>query len=119
MSSSSMKSSSSSRMKSSKLASESSSLRGISGFSGLSLGANSLFLAGDSNSRASPVSRGSPAPSNASVTDSLMSPPTTAPPSYAESIADDDEDARVYYPISYKEVGRQNSVPVRQSFFTV
>jgi len=64
----------------------------------VSLGSSSKFLAGD-------------AP---------MSPPSTAPPSYAESVADDEEeDCRVYYPLSYKEIGRQNSIPVSQSFFTV
>lgn len=47
-------------------------------------------------------------------------PPSTAPPSYAESVVDDEEDdCRVYFPLSYKEVGRQNSIPVSQSFFTV
>lgn len=62
----------------------------------VSLGSSSKFLAGDS-----------------------VSPPSTAPPSYAESVVDDEEDCRVYYPISYKEIGRQNSIPVSQSFFTV
>jgi len=46
-------------------------------------------------------------------------PPSTAPPSYAESVVDEEEDCRVYYPLSYKEIGRQNSIPVSQSFFTV
>jgi len=46
-------------------------------------------------------------------------PPTRAPPSYAESVVDEEEDCKVYHPISYKEVGRQNSIPVSQSFFTL
>jgi len=75
----------------------------------VSLGSSSKFLAGDS-----------------------VSAPSKAPPSYAESVVDDEEDCRVYYPISYKalppsshqsgislEIGRQNSIPVSQSFFTV
>jgi len=60
-----------------------------------SLGSSSKFLSGDS------------------------APPSRAPPSYAESVVDEEEDCKVYYPISYKEIGRQNSIPVSQSFFTL
>jgi len=62
----------------------------------MSLGSSSKFLAGDT-----------------------VSSPSVAPPSYAESVVEEDEDCRVYYPISYKEINRQNSIPVSQSFFTV
>jgi len=63
--------------------------------SDVSLGSSSKFLAGDS------------------------APPSRSPPSYAESVVDDEEDCKVYYPISYEEIGRQDSIPVSQSFFTI